>query len=114
MSLRPSLGPHHLKLSDIPDESLQYHHREPFRSQATSHSPERKGKVGILPATCPRIRSGLDRESRLAAGSWDSECEAWFEHELAGSALLRVYARIYGFAPMLEPSPEADGLHCYL
>ena len=56
----------------------------------------------------------LDRESRLAAGSWDSECEAWFEHELAGSALLRVYARIYGFAPMLEPSPEADGLHCYL
>jgi len=26
--------------------------------QTMSRSPERKGKVGILPATCPRIRSG--------------------------------------------------------
>ena len=48
----------------------------------------------------------LERESRKAAGSWDSECETYFEHELARSALLRVYARIFGFAVLLEP-----GLH---
>ena len=39
----------------------------------------------------------LERESCIAAGSWDAECEVWFEHDLACSALLRVYARIFGF-----------------
>ena len=43
----------------------------------------------------------LEQESRKAAASWDSECETYFVHELARSALLRVYARIFGFAVLL-------------
>ena len=48
----------------------------------------------------------LERESWKAAGSWDSECETYFVHELARSALLRVYARIFGFAVLLAFPPR--------
>ena len=53
--------------------------------------------------TCPRIRSVTWNES---PGKLQAQCEAYFMHELARSALLRVYARIFGFAVLLAFPPR--------
>ena len=44
------------------------------------------------------------RASRLLAGSWGEDEECWYEQELAQSTILRILARIFGYAPMFEPS----------
>ena len=39
----------------------------------------------------------------IIMGRFDAEYEAGFYRDLASSALLRVYVRIFGFAALLEP-----------
>ena len=37
-----------------------------------------------------------ERASRIKAGSWDCECEAWYDREMACSAILRAYMKVVG------------------
>ena len=47
-----------------------------------------------------------ERSSRLEAGSWSSSEERWYSEGLAESLILRIYARIFGFAPLEEPGTD--------
>ena len=47
-----------------------------------------------------------ERSSRLEAGSWSYSEERLYSEGLAESLILRIYACLFGFAPLEEPEPE--------
>ena len=52
----------------------------------------------------------VERQALIIEEEWDEDDERGFARELAQSLVLRIFARIYGFAPVEEPPCSDDEL----
>jgi hypothetical protein len=86
--------------------------QHPAPSEAFHAEPEAEEYLGIRQGIHTPSDMSVDeqmfneRSSRLEAGSWGSSEERWYSEGLAESLILRIYARIFGFAPLEEPGTD--------